>query len=154
MGLETEGKKVMLQAFGDAAVKVDLHNASDQVLTGGGYSQQTISWTYKATGPILEADAVSGVVAEFSVPATTVKYVVFKNSVGTVMAKHDLGSGAETFANPGTFQLTAASLEIDPSQQGVICLKTEEKPKFKLTVKGRKVSKGKADVKVKSGTKQ
>jgi len=67
MGLETEGKKVMLEAFGTAAVKVDLHNASDQVLTGGGYSQQTISWTYKTTGPILEADAVSGVVAEFSV---------------------------------------------------------------------------------------
>jgi hypothetical protein len=54
-------------------------------------------------------------VAEFSVPATTVKYVVFKKTDGTVMAKYDLGSGAETFANPGTFQLTEASLEIDPS---------------------------------------
>ena len=115
MGLETQGKKVMLEAFGGAAVKVDLHDASDQVLTGGGYSQQTISWTYDGTDVILEADAVSGVVAEFSVPAGTVKYVVFKNSDGTVMAKHDLGSGAETFANPGTFQLTAASLELDPS---------------------------------------
>ena len=115
MGLETEGKKVMLEAFGTAAVKVDLHNASDQVLSGDGYAQQTISWTYKSTGPILEADAVSGVVAEFSVPATTVKYVVFKKTDGTVVAKHDLGSGAETFANPGTFQLTAASLELDPS---------------------------------------
>jgi hypothetical protein len=31
------------------------------------------------------------------------------------MAKYDLGSGAETFANPGTFQLTEASLELDPS---------------------------------------
>jgi hypothetical protein len=29
----------------------------------------------------------------------------------------------------------------------VICLKIEEKPKFKLTVKGRKVSKGRANVK-------
>ena len=115
MGLETQGKKVMLEAFGGAAVKVDLHNASDQVLTGGDYSQQTISWTYDGTDVILEADAVSGVVAEFSVPATTVKYVVFKNSDGTVMAKYDLGSGAETFANHGTFQLTAASLELDPS---------------------------------------
>jgi len=115
MSLEKEGKKVMLEAFGSAAVKVDLHNASDQVLTGGDYAQQTISWTYNATGPILEADAVGGVVAEFSVPATTVKYVVFKKSDGTVMAKYDLGSGAETFANPGTYQLTAASLELDPS---------------------------------------
>ncbi len=115
MGLETQGKKMMLEAFGTAAVKVDLHNASDQVLTGGGYSQQTISWTYNGTDVILEADDVSGVVAEFSVPATTVKYVVFKKTDGTVMAKHDLGSGAETFANPGTFQLTAASLELDPS---------------------------------------
>jgi chitinase len=115
MGLETEGKKVMLEAFGGAAVKVDLHDASDQVLTGGGYSQQTISWTYDGTDVILEADAVGGVVAEFSVPAGTVKYVVFKKTGGTVMAKYDLGSGAETFANPGTFQLTAASLELDPS---------------------------------------
>jgi|GEM_PF-7008253 len=115
MGLETEGKKVMLEAFGGAAVKVDLHDASDQVLSGDGYAQQTISWTYKSTGVILEADAVDGVVAEFSVPAGTVKYVVFKKTDGTVVAKHDLGSGAETFANPGTFQLTAASLELDPS---------------------------------------
>ena len=115
MGLETEGKKVMLEAFGTAAVKVDLHNTSDQVLSGDGYAQQTISWTYDGTDVILEADAVSGVVAEFSVPATTVKYVVFKKTDGTVMAKHDLGSGAETFANPGTFQLAAASLELDPS---------------------------------------
>ena len=115
MGLETEGKKVMLEAFGGAAVKVDLHNASDQVLSGSGYAQQTISWTYKSTGPILEADAVSGVVAEFSVPAGTVKYVVFKKTGGTVMAKHDLGDDAETFANPGTFQLIEASLELDPS---------------------------------------
>ena len=115
MGLETEGKKVMLEAFGGAAVKVDLHDESDQVLTGGGYAQQTISWTYKATGPILEADAVDGVVAEFSVPATTVKYVVFKKTDGTVMAKYDLGSDAETFAKPGVFQLTEASLELDPS---------------------------------------
>jgi hypothetical protein len=38
MGLETKGKKVMLQAFGTAAVKVDLHNASDQLLSGGGYA--------------------------------------------------------------------------------------------------------------------
>ena len=115
MGLETEGKKVMLEAFGGAAVKVDLHDETDTILSGDGYAQQTISWNYDGTDVILEADAVSGVVAEFSVPATTVKYVVFKNSVGTVMAKYDLGSGAETFANPGTFQLTAASLELDPS---------------------------------------
>ena len=115
MGLETEGKKIMLEAFGAAAVKVDLHDETDTILSGDGYAQQTISWTYDAIDVILEADAVGGVVAEFSVPATTVQYVVFKNSVGTVMAKHDLGSGAETFANPGTFQLTAASLEIDPS---------------------------------------
>jgi len=35
----------------------------------------------------------------------------------------------------------------------VIYLKAKEKPKFKLTVKGRKVSKGRANVKVKSETK-
>ena len=115
MGVETEGKKVMLEAFGTAAVKVDLHNASDQVLSGGGYAQQTISWTYKSTGVILEADAVSGVVAEFSVPAGTVKYAVFKKTDGTVMSKYDFGDDAETFANPGTFQLIEASLELDPS---------------------------------------
>ena len=115
MGLETEGKKVMLQAFGGAAVKVDLHDETDTNLGGDDYAQQTISSTYDRTDVILEADDVSGVVAEFSVPATTVKYVVFKKTDGTLMAKYDLGSGAETFANPGTFLLTAASLELDPS---------------------------------------
>jgi hypothetical protein len=113
--METEGKKVMLEAFGAAAVKVDLHDETDTILSGDGYAQQTISWTYDSQDVILNADDTEGVVAEFSVPAGTVKYVVFKKSTGAVMAKHDLGSGAETFANPGTFQLTAASLELDPS---------------------------------------
>ncbi len=42
MGLETKGKKVMLQAFGTAAVKVDLHNAleADAVGVGKGLLNQ------------------------------------------------------------------------------------------------------------------
>ena len=115
MGLETEGKKVMLEAFGAAAVKVDLHDETDTILSGDGYAQQTISWTYDGVNVILDADDTEGVVAEFSVPAGTVKYVVFKKTDGTLMAKHDFDTDAETFANPGTFQLTAASLELDPA---------------------------------------
>lgn len=34
--METEGKKVMLEAFGTAAVKCALYNASGQELSGGG----------------------------------------------------------------------------------------------------------------------
>ena len=117
MALETEGKKVMLEAWGAAALKVDLHDEEDTILSGDGYAQQDVTWTYDGMEVILNADELSpdDFVAEFSVPAGQVKYVVFKKGTGEVMAKHDLDTNAETFTNPGTYQLTAASLELDPA---------------------------------------
>ena len=115
MALETEGKKVMLEAFGGAALKVDLYDDTDNILSGEGYEQQDVTWTYDGIDVILNADDTGGVVAEFSVPAGTVKFVYFKKGTGEVMAKHDLDTNAETFTNPGTYQLTAASLELDPA---------------------------------------
>ena len=115
MALATEGKKVMLEAFGAAALRVDLYDDTETILEGSGYEQQTIAWTYDGGDVILNADDVGGVVAEFSVPAGTVKHVKFKKTDNTVMASHDLGLNAETFTNPGTYQLTAASLELDPA---------------------------------------
>ena len=117
MSLETEGKKTMLEAFGAAALKVDLHDDTDTILNGDGYAQQDVTWTYDGGDVILNADKLSpdDIVAEFSVPAVTVKYVVFKKGTGEVMAKHDLDTDAETFTNPGVYQLTAASLELDPA---------------------------------------
>ena len=117
MGLETNGKETMLTAFGNAALKVDLHDGEDTILEGEGYAQQDVTWTYDGVGVILNADKLSpeDIVAEFSVPAGQVKFVVFKKGTGEVMAKHDLDTDAETFTNPGVYQLTAASLELDPA---------------------------------------
>jgi len=115
MSVETEGKKVMLEAFGVEAVRCDLHDEGDTILSGEGYEQQVVGWTYDGVNIILNADDIEGIVAEFSVPAGTVKYVLFKKTTGEVMAKHDLGVNAETFTNPGTYQLTEASLELDPA---------------------------------------
>ena len=113
--METEGKKVMLEAFGTAAVKCALYNASGQELSGGSYARQNVAWTYDSQNVILNADKTDGIVAEFSVPAGTVKHVGFLKTTGEVMDKYDLGSGAETFSNPGVYQVTAASLELDPA---------------------------------------
>jgi hypothetical protein len=115
MALATEGKKVCLEAWGAAAVKCDLHDDTDTILEGSGYAQQDVTWTYDGVGVILNADDTLDIVAEFDVPAVTVKYVVFKKGTGEVMAKHDLDTDAETFTNPGVYQLTAASLELDPT---------------------------------------
>ena len=118
MTLQTDGKKLMLEAFGTAAVKCALYGSTGTEITGGSYAKQTISWSYNGTNVILNANLASGkdYVAEFSVPACTVKYVGFLNTGGTVVyAKVDLGSKAETFANPGKYQVTAASLELDPA---------------------------------------
>lgn len=115
MALEDAGRQVMLEAFGADAVRCRLYDDTDTELTGEGYEEQTISWTYDEINVILNADDTEGVVAEFDVPAGTVKFVGFLTSTGTLLAKHDLGANAETFTNPGVYQLTAASLELDPS---------------------------------------
>lgn len=116
MALTDDGRKIMLEEFGAKSLKAALYGTDGQEITGGSYTKQTVAWTYDSTNKILNATATGGVVAEFDVPATTVKYVGFLNTGGTTTyAKYDLGAKAETFANPGKFQLTAASLELDPA---------------------------------------
>lgn len=117
MALATEGKKVMLEAWGADAVRCALYDGDYVELTGEGYERQTISWTYSSMNIILDADEVpaEGFIAEFSVPAGMIRYVGFLKTDGTVMATHDLASNAETFTNPGVYQVLSASLEIDPS---------------------------------------
>ncbi len=115
MGLEDAGRQVMLEEFGAVALRCRLYDDLGAELSGEGYEEQTISWTYNGTDVILEADDVEGIVAEFNVPAGTVKYVGFLNVGATLLAQHDLAENAETFTNPGVYQLTAASLELDPS---------------------------------------
>ena len=117
MALQDGGKQVMLAAFGTNATKCRLYDATPTELTGSGYAEQTISWTYDGVGIILDADELLGesFVAEFNVPAGTVRYVGFLKSDGTLLARHDLAALAETFTNPGIYQVTAASLELDPA---------------------------------------
>ncbi len=119
MALEDKGKEVMLDAFGGVAVRCRLYdkdgNDDPDELSGSGYAEQTVSWTYDGTGVILDADEIStDLVAEFDVPACSVEFVGFLNTSGQVLAMHELAGAAETFTNPGVYQVTAASLELDP----------------------------------------
>ncbi len=116
MGLETEGKKVMLEAFGTMAVKAALYDETGTELSGSGYAKQIISWTYNSQNVKLNADSTDGIVATFDVPAGTVQSIKYLDTTGTkICASHNFGENAEEYKNPGKLQLTAASLELDPS---------------------------------------
>ena len=117
MALQDDGKQVMLEELGTAAVRCDLYDGDGSLLTGEDYNgPQTVSWTFNGTTKVLELDDSDGICAEFEVPAGTVKYIGFRNSgLTATYIKHDLGSDAETFTNPGIYQVTAGSVELDPA---------------------------------------
>jgi len=110
-------KKTMLEAWGAEAVRAALYDETETELTLSGYDRQTIGWTYDGTDVILEADLISGedYIAQFDInpdPSITVSYVKYLTDTGDVLATHELGNDEETYSNPGTFDILAASLEI------------------------------------------
>jgi len=116
MGVEDAGKKVMLEAFGAEGVRCRLYDDDETELSGEGYEEQTISWTYDSGMVILNADNLPGedYIAEFNVPAGIVKYIGVLDTDGNLLAIHDLEEEAETFVNPGVYQVISGSLELDP----------------------------------------
>ena len=117
MALLDPGKKVMLEALGAVALRAHLYDGEQAELEGEGYTEQIIAWTYDDGEDILNLNADGeGICAEFSVPAGTVKYIGCGSAdTLTDYILHDLEADAETFANPGTYQITAGSVELDPT---------------------------------------
>lgn len=118
ISVQTDGKRVMLEAFGGVALSCALYDEfGDEIddVEYPDYERQVVSWTYDGVNIILNATQTGGIVAEFSVPIGTIKYVGFLNAIGDELyLKHDLDMEAETFNNPGIYQVIAASLELDP----------------------------------------
>jgi hypothetical protein len=109
------GKNAMLNALGALAVKASLHTADPgesgtSEVAGGNpaYARKDITWGTAGSGTMdMNATAV------FDVPSsTTVSYVGFWNSAGTVF----YGSANvtdEVFAAQGTYTLTDADLDLN-----------------------------------------
>jgi hypothetical protein len=109
------GKNAMLNALGALAVFASLHTADPgengaNEVTGGSpaYARKAITWGSAGSGSMdMNATAV------FDIPAaTTVSYVGFWNSAGTVF----YGSANvtdEVFAAQGTYTLTDADLDLN-----------------------------------------
>jgi len=115
--LADQSKEIMLGEWGAEAVRAALYDETETELTLTGYERQTISWTYDGTDVILEADLVQGedYIAQFDInpdPSITVSYVKYLTEGGDVLATHELGNDEETYSNPGTFDILAASLEL------------------------------------------
>lgn len=115
--LEDLSKQTMLDAWGAVALEVALFDDTDTELDTAGYERQTIGWSYDGGDVILNADLVMGedYIAQFDInpdPTVTVSYVKYFTDGGDLLATHTLGNDEETYNNPGTFDILAASLEI------------------------------------------
>jgi hypothetical protein len=112
MGLNNNGKNLMLNELATVALRVSLHTAdpgptgTDEV-SGGGYARQAIAWNTASGGEITASNQ-----PEFDVPITTVAYVGFWNTAGTVF----YGSRqvvAEVFGSPGIYTIESASINLN-----------------------------------------
>jgi len=117
MSLENAAKQIMLDAFGTNAVRCRLYDETQTELSGEGYAEQTISWTYDSIEIELNADNLAGedYIAKFDVPAGTIKYVGFLQDDidNTLLAMYDLGENAEAYTNPGAYRVSSAKLQLD-----------------------------------------
>lgn len=113
-GYSALGKNVMLNALGALAVKAALYTGdpgsvgTSNEVTGGSYARKTVAWSAADNGSM----ALNGSVA-FDVPAsTTISFVGFWNSAGTVFyGSADVTD--EVFANAGAYTLTDADLDLN-----------------------------------------
>lgn len=114
---DDEAKDAMLDALAAVMAKVALHtgdpgaaNTASNELTGGtpSYARQSITWG-SASGGVLSATDEP----VFDVPpATTVSWLSFWNSAGTVRyAKKNITD--EVFGAQGTYTLTAADFDLN-----------------------------------------
>ncbi len=114
VGYSALGKDAMLNALGALAVKAALYTGdpgavgTSNEVTGGTYARKTCAWSASGNGTM----ALNGTVV-FDIPAgTTVSYVGFWNSAGSVFyGSADVTD--EVFANAGTYSLTDADLDLN-----------------------------------------
>jgi hypothetical protein len=116
MSFTATGKNAMLDEIGTIAVKMRLLDSSDaEVVDHLDASQdQSVTWGAAAAGSMAMSNN-----PEFEVKSgVTVKSISFRSSDGnTEYARDVLAEGdRETFANDGTYTVTAATLSIsDPA---------------------------------------
>lgn len=113
MGYKLDAKHVMLNALAGVAKYVSLHSGypatSGNELSGGGYARQQVTFNTPSNGAI----TISGQ-PTFSVPAgATVAAVGFWSAAtgGTLYA--DAQVTTETYANPGTYKIESARLDLN-----------------------------------------
>ena len=108
-------RNVMLSALGALAVKVALHtgdpggaNSATNEVSGGTYARGTAAWNAAGSGIItLNGNVVINVPA-----STTVTYVSFWNSAGTVRYAKKLVT-SEAFGAAGTYTLLGTTTTLD-----------------------------------------
>jgi len=109
-------RNLMLDQLATVALRAALHtgdpgaaNAADFELTGGSpaYARKAITWAAAASGTMDETTS-----PVFDVPATTVSWVSFWNTAGTVRyVKKDVTD--EVFAAQGTYTLTDTDFDLN-----------------------------------------
>ena len=115
--LDNLSKQIMLEAWGAQAVRAALYDDVGIELALTGYARQTIGWTWDNVNVILNANLVMGedYIARFVInpdPTVTVSTVKYLTDTGSILATHELGNDAETYNNPGNFDILSASHEL------------------------------------------
>jgi hypothetical protein len=113
---DDEAKNLMLNQLATVALRAALHtgdpgaaNAADNEVTGGSpaYARKAITWGAAGSGTMDETTS-----PVFDVPATTVSWVSFWNTAGTVRyLKKNVTD--EVFAAQGTYTLTDTDFDLN-----------------------------------------
>jgi hypothetical protein len=113
---DTTARNVMLDGLAAVCTRAALHsgdpggaNSATNELTGGSpaYARKAITWGAAAAGSMDETSSPT-----FDVPASTVAWVSFWNTAGTVRyLKKQVTS--EVFAAQGTYQLTDIDFDLN-----------------------------------------
>ncbi len=113
---DTTARNVMLDGLAAVALRVALHtgdpgaaNTAANEVAGGGYARQAIAWNAASGGVIDSSNAPA-----FSVPAaTTITWVSFWNTAGTVRYLKKILGSSVVFTLAGTFTLDDADLDLN-----------------------------------------
>jgi len=113
MAFDSTADNLAIAAVAEVAVQVSLHSSdpgtgASNELSGGSYARGTVTWGTPSGGIVKPTADIA-----IQVPAgATVAYAAFWSSDGTTRYAKQAFASPETFANAGTFTLSAAQTSL------------------------------------------